>query len=58
VLVEPGADCHRLRLELERLLHERFAIDHTTLQVEHVGSSSGLEISRRPARRGRRGAAR
>jgi cobalt-zinc-cadmium efflux system protein len=58
VLVEPGADCHRLRLELERLLHERFAIDHTTLQVEHVGSSSGLEISRRPARRDRRGAAR
>jgi cobalt-zinc-cadmium efflux system protein len=58
VLVEPGADCHRLRLELERMLHERFAIDHTTLQVEHVGSSSGLEISRRPARRGRRGAAR
>ena len=31
VLVEPGADCHRIRLELERLLHERFAIDHTTL---------------------------
>ncbi|HWB56659.1 MAG TPA: cation diffusion facilitator family transporter [Gaiellaceae bacterium] len=58
VLVEPGADCHRLRLELERLLHERFSIDHTTLQVEHVGSSSGLEISRRPARRDRRGAAR
>jgi cobalt-zinc-cadmium efflux system protein len=58
VLVEPGADCHRLRLELERVLHERFAIDHTTLQVEHVGSSSGLEISRRPTRRGRRGAAR
>ena len=39
VLVEPGADCHRLRLELERLLHERFSIDHTTLQVEHVGSA-------------------
>jgi cobalt-zinc-cadmium efflux system protein len=58
VLVEPGADCHRLRLELERLLHERFSVDHTTLQVEHVGSSSGLEISRRPTRRGRRGAAR
>jgi cobalt-zinc-cadmium efflux system protein len=58
VLVEPGADCHRIRLELERLLHERFAIDHTTLQVEHVGSARGLEISRSsPARRGRRGAA-
>jgi cobalt-zinc-cadmium efflux system protein len=59
VLVQPGADCHRIRLELERLLHERFGIDHTTLQVEHVGSASGLEISRSsPARPDRRGAAR
>ncbi len=58
VLVQPGADCHRIRLELERLLHERFGIDHTTLQVEHVGSASGLEISRSsPERPGRRGAA-
>ena len=54
VLVQPGADCHRIRLELERLLHERFGIDHTTLQVEHVGSASGLEISRSsPGRPGR-----
>lgn len=58
VLVQPGADCHRIRLELERLLHERFGIDHTTLQVEHVGSASGLEISRSsPGHPGRRGAA-
>ena len=46
VLVEPGADCHRIRLELEALLHERFGIDHTTLQVEHVGHGRGLEITR------------
>jgi cobalt-zinc-cadmium efflux system protein len=46
VLVEPGADCHRIRLELERMLRERFGLDHTTLQVEHVGSSEGLEIRR------------
>ncbi|HWM13499.1 MAG TPA: cation diffusion facilitator family transporter [Gaiellaceae bacterium] len=59
VLVQPGADCHRIRLELERLLHERFGIDHTTLQVEHVGSASGLEISRSsPERPDPRGAAR
>jgi cobalt-zinc-cadmium efflux system protein len=45
VLVQPGADCHRIRLELEALLHERFRIDHTTLQVEHVGTARGLEIS-------------
>jgi cobalt-zinc-cadmium efflux system protein len=44
VLVDPGADCHRIRLELERMLRERFGIDHTTLQVEHVGVAHGLEI--------------
>ena len=35
VLVAPGDDCHGRRLELERLLRERFAIEHTTLQVDH-----------------------
>ena len=46
VLVEPGGDCHRVRLELEQMLRERFDLEHTTLQVEHVGSASGLEIRR------------
>jgi cobalt-zinc-cadmium efflux system protein len=46
VLVDPGADCHRIRLELESMLRERFGVDHTTLQVEHVGSAQGLEIGR------------
>jgi cobalt-zinc-cadmium efflux system protein len=36
VLVEPGADCHRIRGELEQLLRERFGLEHTTLQVEHA----------------------
>src|ERR1700736_500336 len=36
VLVHPRDDCHAIRLELERFLHERFAIDHTTLQVDHA----------------------
>lgn len=59
VLVQQGADCHHIRLELEKLLHERFSIEHTTLQVEHVSSARGLEISRSsPERPGRRGAAR
>jgi cobalt-zinc-cadmium efflux system protein len=49
VLVEPGADCHRIRLELEGMLAERFALEHTTLQVEHVGAASGLEIRRSTA---------
>lgn len=44
VLVDQGADCHRLRVELERLLSERFRLDHTTLQVEHAPGL--LEIRR------------
>jgi cobalt-zinc-cadmium efflux system protein len=36
VLVEPGADCHGIRRELERLLHDRFGLEHTTLQVDHA----------------------
>jgi cobalt-zinc-cadmium efflux system protein len=28
-------DCHDCRAGLEQMLHERFGIDHTTLQVEH-----------------------
>lgn len=35
VLVEGGADCHAIRLEVERLLRERYDLEHTTLQVEH-----------------------
>ena len=36
VLVEPGADCHAIRLELANLLGERFGLSHSTLQVEHA----------------------
>ena len=36
VLVEPGADCHGIRHELEGLLRDRFGLEHTTLQVEHA----------------------
>jgi cobalt-zinc-cadmium efflux system protein len=35
VLVHPGDDCHGIRRELEKLLDERFGIEHTTLQVDH-----------------------
>jgi cobalt-zinc-cadmium efflux system protein len=35
VVVGCDDDCHDCRAELERMLHERFALDHTTLQVEH-----------------------
>jgi cobalt-zinc-cadmium efflux system protein len=44
VLVEPGADCHGIRRELEELLRDRFALEHTTLQVEHA-SAKLVQIS-------------
>jgi cobalt-zinc-cadmium efflux system protein len=36
VLVAAGADCHRVRRELEAMLAERFGLEHSTLQVEHA----------------------
>jgi cobalt-zinc-cadmium efflux system protein len=36
VLVEAGADCHAIRLELAKALAERFGLSHSTLQVEHA----------------------
>lgn len=35
VVVQRDADCHAVRRELERVLHDRFGLDHTTLQVDH-----------------------
>jgi cobalt-zinc-cadmium efflux system protein len=49
VLVPPGEDCHAIRRELERTLHERFGIDHTTLQVDHASGPQLLTIGDRPA---------
>jgi cobalt-zinc-cadmium efflux system protein len=37
VLVGEEDDCHSTRRGLERLLHERFDLQHTTLQVDHAG---------------------
>lgn len=39
VLVEPGADCHATRRELEHVIEQEFGIDHTTLQVDHARSA-------------------
>ena len=47
VLVRPGDDCHSRRRELERLLDERFAIGHTTLQVDHESDRGLLDIEGR-----------
>ena len=35
VVVAPDDDCHLRRRELQAVLHERFGIRHTTLQVDH-----------------------
>jgi len=42
VLVGRGEDCHGRRRELERLLADEFGIEHTTLQVDHVGDEGEL----------------
>jgi cobalt-zinc-cadmium efflux system protein len=37
VVVGRDCDCHHARGELQRLLYERFGIEHTTLQMDHQG---------------------
>jgi cobalt-zinc-cadmium efflux system protein len=44
VIVAPDDDCHRRRRELQALLRERFGIEHTTLQVDHVSWQGLVEI--------------
>lgn len=39
VLVPRDDDCHTTRHQLERLLHDRFGLEHTTLQVDHEGEA-------------------
>lgn len=46
VLVGRGEDCHALRRAIENVLHERFGIDHTTLQVDHAQETL-IQIDRR-----------
>jgi cobalt-zinc-cadmium efflux system protein len=47
VLVSRDTDCHGTRRELEAMLHERFGLDHTTLQVDHEGGEL-LQIENAP----------
>jgi len=46
VLVPANEDCHARRAELERLLADRFGLEHTTLQVEHEADGGLLDITR------------
>jgi cobalt-zinc-cadmium efflux system protein len=43
VLVGADCNCHAARRAMEAMLRERFELDHTTLQVDHVGGEL-LEI--------------
>ena len=59
VIVRPGDDCHAVRRRLQRVLGERFGVDHVTLQVDHAPDAAACSRSSRaraPAltRRGRR----
>ena len=48
VLVGRDTDCHDVRRTLEAMLHDEFAIEHTTLQVEHEGEDLlRIEVSPR-----------
>jgi cobalt-zinc-cadmium efflux system protein len=49
VLVRPDCDCQAHRRKLAALLRERFAIEHSTLQVEHAGSE-GVPLEIEPLR--------
>ncbi|HEX2389144.1 MAG TPA: cation diffusion facilitator family transporter [Solirubrobacterales bacterium] len=44
VLVGPEDDCHAIRLAVEHDIHERFEIEHTTLQVEHRRPEELLQV--------------
>ena len=41
VLLQPDTDCHQRRRDFETLLHERFGIEHTTIQVDHAHGQQG-----------------
>ena len=43
VLVGASSNCHATRRKLEAMLHDRFELEHTTLQVDHEGGEL-LEI--------------
>ena len=50
VVVHAGDDCHAVRRELQRIVRDRFGIDHTTLQVDHEAQDQApLQIEVAPA---------
>ena len=59
VLVGADCDCHAARRRIEAMLRGRFGLDHTTLQVDHMGRERSemlqLELAPRASRVGRSG---
>jgi cobalt-zinc-cadmium efflux system protein len=58
VVVSRDCDCHQARMGLQEILRDRFAIDHTTLQMDHEGGDlvqlevrcdEGLPVVKAPA---------
>ena len=50
ILVKEHADCHEKRYTLEDLLHQRFGIQQTTLQVDqHQPELLSIHTATRPA---------
>jgi cobalt-zinc-cadmium efflux system protein len=47
VLVDPGADCHAARRQIESVLRERYDLEHTTLQVDHAGLATTASVELR-----------
>ena len=44
IVVGEDNDCHAVRLGLEHELHERFGLEHTTLQVDHRHPEELLQV--------------
>lgn len=42
IVVLPDDDCHATRRVLQRMLHDRFGLDHVTLQVDHAARGGEL----------------
>jgi cobalt-zinc-cadmium efflux system protein len=56
VLVSQDENCHAARRQLEAMLHERFELEHTTLQIDHKGGELvQLEMPEQHSGRTRRG---
>jgi cobalt-zinc-cadmium efflux system protein len=52
VTVAASANCHAARRCLEAMLHARFGLEHTTLQIDHEGGEL-ISIEEAPAQHAR-----